>query len=62
MKFSIFLPTLKRPDLLKQNIKALEGQARLPDEVLISLREDIDAESVAVVDDIVKPQLKSMKK
>lgn len=54
MKFSIFLPTLKRPDLLKQNIKALEGQARLPDEVLISLREDIDAESVAVVDDIIK--------
>ena len=51
LKFSIFLPTLKRPDLLRKNLDALELQTRLPDEVLISLRGDLDPEGVAVVDD-----------
>ena len=53
LKFSIFLPTLKRPDLLRKNLDALELQTRLPDEVLISLRGDLDPEGVAVVDDFV---------
>ena len=53
LKFSIFLPTLKRPDLLRKNLEALELQTRLPDEVLISLRGDLDPEGVAVVDDFV---------
>ncbi|MBC8370874.1 MAG: glycosyltransferase family 2 protein [Planctomycetes bacterium] len=53
LKFSIFLPTLKRPDLLRKNLEALELQTRLPDEVLISLRGDLDPEGVAVVDDFI---------
>ena len=35
LKFSIFLPTLKRPDLLRLNLEALELQTRRPDEVLV---------------------------
>jgi glycosyltransferase involved in cell wall biosynthesis len=53
LKFSIFLPTLKRPDLLRKNLEALESQTRLPDEVLVSLRGDLDPEGVAVVDDFI---------
>ena len=53
LKFSVFLPTLKRPDLLRKNLEALELQTRLPDEVLISLRGDLDPEGVAVVDEFV---------
>jgi GT2 family glycosyltransferase len=53
LKFSIFLPTLKRPDLLQRNLEALELQTRLPDEVLVSLRADLDPEGVAVVDSFI---------
>ena len=53
LKFSVFLPTLKRPDLLRKNLEALELQTRLPDEVLISLRGDLDPEGVAVVAEFV---------
>ncbi|MBC8369360.1 MAG: glycosyltransferase family 2 protein [Planctomycetes bacterium] len=53
LKFSVFLPTLKRPDLLQRNLEALEVQTRLPDEVLVSLRGDLDPEGVAVVDRFV---------
>ena len=53
LRFSIFLPTLKRPDLLRKNLEALELQTRSPDEVLVSLRGDIDPEGVAVVDDFI---------
>ncbi|MFT7516944.1 MAG: GT2 family glycosyltransferase [Myxococcota bacterium] len=53
LKFSVFLPTLKRPDLLRQNLEALELQTRRPDEVLISLRGDLDPEGVAVADNFI---------
>ncbi|HIA38972.1 MAG TPA: glycosyltransferase family 2 protein [Planctomycetes bacterium] len=53
LKFSIFLPTLKRPDLLRLNLEALELQTRRPDEVLVSLRGDLDPEGVAVVDHFI---------
>jgi len=54
LRFSIFLPTLKRPDLLRLNLEALALQTRLPDEILVSLRPDLDPEGVAVVDRFVE--------
>ncbi len=53
MKFSVFVPTLKRPDLLRRNLAALAAQARAPDEILVSLRPDLDPEGVRVVDEFI---------
>ena len=50
LRFSIFVPTLKRPDLLRRNLEALAVQSRTPDEILVSLRPDLDPEGVAVVE------------
>lgn len=50
LRFSIFLPTLKRPDLLRRNLEALAVQTRIPDEILVSLRPDLDPEGISVVD------------
>ncbi|HEX9793010.1 MAG TPA: glycosyltransferase family 2 protein, partial [Planctomycetota bacterium] len=50
MRFSIFVPTFKRPELLRRNLEALALQTRRPDEILISLRPDEDAKGVATVD------------
>ncbi|MDP6963820.1 MAG: glycosyltransferase, partial [Planctomycetota bacterium] len=38
---------------MKRNLEALASQTRLPDEVLVSLRADLDPEGVAVVDDFI---------
>ncbi len=54
LRFSIFLPTLKRPELLRRNLAALAVQTRLPDEILVSLRPDLDPEGVAVVDRFIE--------
>jgi GT2 family glycosyltransferase len=54
LRFSIFVPTLKRPDLLRRNLDALAHQSRQPDEILVSLRGDIDPEGVAVVDSFIE--------
>jgi len=51
LRFSVFVPTLKRPDLLRRNLEALAVQTRAPDEILVSLRPDLDPEGVAVVND-----------
>lgn len=51
LRFSVFVPTLKRPELLRRNLAALAGQTRTPDEILVSLRPDLDPEGVAVVND-----------
>lgn len=63
LKFSIFVPTLKRPDLLRRNLEALALQSRTPDEILVSLRGDLDAEGVAVVDNFIQhhPKLNVVK-
>ncbi|KAA3607535.1 MAG: glycosyltransferase [Planctomycetota bacterium] len=50
IRFSIFVPTYKRPNLLRRNLEALAVQTRQPDEVLVSLRPDEDPEGVATVD------------
>ena len=50
LRFSIFVPTLKRPQLLRRNLEALAVQSRLPDEILVSLRPDLDPEGVEVVE------------
>lgn len=49
LRFSVFVPTLKRPELLRRNLAALAAQTRAPDEILVSLRPDLDPEGVAVV-------------
>ncbi|MHC4823368.1 MAG: glycosyltransferase family 2 protein [Planctomycetota bacterium] len=54
LRFSIFVPTLKRPDLLRRNLEALALQSRQPDEVLVSLRGDLDPEGVATVDNFIQ--------
>ena len=51
LRFSVFVPTLKRPELLRRNLDALAAQTRAPDEILVSLRPDLDPEGVAVVND-----------
>lgn len=51
LRFSVFVPTLKRPELLRRNLEALAVQTRAPDEVLVSLRPDLDPEGVRVVSD-----------
>lgn len=63
LKFSIFVPTLKRPDLLRRNLEALALQSRTPDEILVSLRGDLDPEGVAVVDNFIQhhPKLNVVK-
>ncbi len=50
LRFSVFVPTLKRPELLRRNLDALAAQTRRPDEILVSLRPDLDPEGVGVVD------------
>ncbi|MDA0667701.1 MAG: glycosyltransferase [Planctomycetota bacterium] len=54
LRFSVFVPTLKRPDLLRRNLEALALQSRLPDEVLVSLRADLDPEGVETVDNFIQ--------
>lgn len=54
LRFSIFVPTLKRPDLLRRNLEALALQSRQPDEVLVSLRGDLDPEGVETVDNFIQ--------
>lgn len=63
LRFSVFVPTLKRPDLLRRNLEALAMQSRTPDEILVSLRGDLDAEGVEVVDAFIErnPKLKVVK-
>lgn len=51
LRFSIFVPTLKRPELLRRNLEALAVQTRAPDEILVSLRPDLDPEGVRVAQD-----------
>lgn len=50
MRFSIFVPTYKRPELLRRNLEALAVQTRKPDEILVSLRQEEDPEGVAAVE------------
>ena len=50
LRFSVFVPTLKRPQLLRRNLEALAVQSRAPDEILVSLRPDLDPEGVQVVE------------
>ncbi|MEK8090149.1 glycosyltransferase family 2 protein [Thermithiobacillus plumbiphilus] len=40
MKISVLVPTYRRPDDLSRCLRALAGQHRVPDEVLVVLRED----------------------
>jgi len=54
LRFSVFVPTLKRPDLLRLNLEALALQSRQPDEVLVSLRGDLDPEGVETVDNFIQ--------
>ena len=54
LRFSIFVPTLKRPDLLRRNLEALALQSRQPDEILVSLRGDLDPEGVETVDNFIQ--------
>lgn len=54
LRFSVFVPTLKRPELLRRNLAALAAQTRAPDEILVSLRPDLDPEGVAVVNDFTE--------
>lgn len=51
LRFSVFVPTLKRPELLRRNLEALALQTRAPDEILVSLRPDLDPEGMRVVND-----------
>lgn len=63
MRFSVFVPTYRRPKLLRRNLEALAVQTRKPDEVLVSLREDEDADGIAAVDAFVEahPELEVKK-
>jgi GT2 family glycosyltransferase len=63
MKFSVFVPTFRRPGLLRRNLEALALQVRKPDEVLVGLRVDEDPEGVTTVDDFVRahPELPVVK-
>ncbi len=63
LRFSIFVPTLKRPELLRLNLEALAVQSRTPDEILVSLRPDLDPEGVATVDGFMQhhPKLRVVK-
>lgn len=54
LRFSIFVPTLKRPDLLRRNLEALATQSRQPDEILVSLRGDLDQKGVDTVDAFIE--------
>ena len=49
LRFSIFVPTFRRPELLARNLEALAAQSRRPDEILVSLRPAEDPEGVATV-------------
>jgi len=63
LRFSVFVPTLKRPDLLRRNLEALALQSRPPDEVLVSLRGDLDPEGVETVDRFIQhhPKMRIVK-
>jgi len=50
MRFSILVPTFRRPRLLRRNLEALALQTRRPDQVLVSLRPEEDPEGVAEVE------------
>ncbi len=50
MRFSVFVPTYCRPEMLRRNLEALALQTRCPDEVLVSLRPDEDPEGMATVE------------
>lgn len=64
MKLSVIVPSYRRPDHLRRCLTAILGGTRLPDELLVVVRES-DAESRALVDqmaqaegrDIVRPVL-----
>ncbi|TAH36862.1 MAG: glycosyltransferase family 2 protein [Planctomycetota bacterium] len=50
LRYSVFVPTFRRPELLRRNLEALAVQTRRPDEILVSLRPAEDPEGVAAVD------------
>lgn len=49
LRFSVLVPTYRRPQLLRRNLEALDIQTRRPDEVLVSLRREEDPDGVATV-------------
>ncbi len=63
MKFSVFVPTFRRPGMLRRNLEALAVQTRKPDEVLVGLRLQEDPEGVKTVDDFIRshPEMKVVK-
>ena len=50
MRFSVLVPTLKRPKLLRRNLEGLALQSRKPDEILVFLRIKHDPDGVATVE------------
>ncbi len=63
MNFSVFVPTFRRPGLLRRNLEALAVQTRKPDEILVGLRLQEDPEGAKTVDDFIHahPELKVVK-
>ncbi|RMH05215.1 MAG: glycosyltransferase family 2 protein [Planctomycetota bacterium] len=53
MRFSVLVPTFRRPELLRRCLEALALQTRQPDEILVGLRVQEDPEGVRTVDDFV---------
>ncbi|MBL7009129.1 MAG: glycosyltransferase family 2 protein [Planctomycetes bacterium] len=53
MRFSVFVPTFRRPGLLRRNLEALSLQTRKPDEILVGLRLQEDPEGLTTVDDFI---------
>ncbi len=51
MRFSVLVPTFQRPGLLRRNLEALALQTRRPDQILVSLRREEDAEGVSTFQD-----------
>lgn len=49
LRYSVFVPTFRRPGLLARNLEALAAQVRKPDEILVSLRPAEDPEGVDTV-------------
>ncbi len=54
MRLSVLIPTWKRPESLSRGLAALRAQERLPDELVLVVRED-DEQTRALIDDLELP-------
>lgn len=59
MRFSVLVPTFRRPGLLRRNLEALALQTRKPDEILVAVRVAEDPDGAATLADfsLARPEL-----